>query len=98
MAGSMRDVWGGFVVMIVCVTTGLIVAVAVGPVIDTIHASFLHAGIYTISDPVWADPSFAANTSILINLAYLVQYIIPLFGVGVFFLTIFRRYRRDIYE
>ncbi len=89
---SARSMWSGFLVFLICSVTALIMFFALGTVVDNVSDQFYISGFYDLSDnPEW-EGSYGNTTAPMINIFYFALYLIPILGLAVFILSIFRRY------
>jgi len=82
----------GFITMVVCIVTGLLLSYFGGMILDTLYAGLDGMGINGGAGTTWDS---TGEINIFINLFYAVCYGFPLIGVGVFGLSLTRRNRYD---
>lgn len=82
----------GFIMMVVCMVTGLLLSYFGGMILDTLYAGLENIGINGGAGTAW-DTTRPIN--IFINLFYAVCYGLPLIGVAIFGLSLTRRNRYD---
>jgi len=86
---TIQSMWSAFIVMIVCGIIGVIAAFGFGLSLDEIHTGFLDAGIYDLNDTQWGY-EYGSTTEPMMNILYVYLYCIPLFGIAVFLLSVFK--------
>ena len=90
---SFWSVFNGFMIMVLSILIGLMLAFGGGIAIDYMHTTFTTAGLYDVPQ-LW---DTSATTATLINLYYFMVYAIPILGVGVFLFTVARKEQYDAY-
>lgn len=86
---SVADMWNGFVVGIVCILVGTLLAFGVGFANDTVLSAFDDAGVYEDTPDGWQDV-YDQTTAPAIDLLYLVPYVTILIGILILGLSVFR--------
>ena len=91
---SVRNMWAGFMVFLICSVVAVIMFFSLGLTVDNITDQFYISGIYEISDPAW-EGSYYDTTEPMISIFYFFLYLIPVLGLGIFIFSAFRKYWND---
>lgn len=94
---SVASIWSAFIVMIVCGIVGVIGAFAFGFALDGIHTGFLDAGVYDLNDTAWGN-EYGSTTEPMMGILFIFLYCIPVFGIVVFLLTVFKDRLRRVWK
>jgi len=87
-------VWQGFVIMVICILIGLLLSMTGGVVVDTIVTELDEQGFDDVPDK-W---NYQGNQNSMVNLFYVVVYIIPLLGIIIFIMSVIARQQYDQQE
>ncbi len=95
---SFSALWQGFIIMVISIVIGVLMSFAGGVVIDTMIDGFTLAGVFDVP----AEWDSLGRVNLLVNIYFFIMYLIPLIGIGNFFITVFKRQKYDkfanIYE
>lgn len=91
---SPRSLVGSFVIMLFCVLLGIILNVTLAYGVDELLVRFGNVGCYDVS-AVW---DTSASLARIVNVFYLLMYVIPAFGIAFFILAAVRRQQYDKYS
>jgi hypothetical protein len=91
---SAKSLFNGFTVMIYCILIGIIMNISYAHGLDVMLVKFGTMGMFDVP-AVW---NSSATVTRLVNLFYLMMYIIPALGVGYFFITAVKRQEYDRYK
>ncbi len=94
---TVSSIWSAFIVMIICGVVGVIAAFAFGLSVDEIHMSFLDANMYNLENTDW-DNGYSSTVEPMMGILYIFLYCIPLFGVAVFLLSVFKDRLKRIFR
>lgn len=86
---SVSDMWNGYVVGIVLIVVGIVIAFGVGMTNDVVIDAFDDAGVYDDTPEEWQDIQ-DSTTSTAIDLLYVVPYLSILSGLLIIGLSVFR--------
>lgn len=93
---SVSSMFSGFVVMIVCCIIGLVCAFGIGLANDNILSGLDDAGVYEDTPDEWQGV-YDQTTAPTIDLMYFCIFLIPLSGLVIFGLTVFKdQWRRRL--
>lgn len=86
-----QSVWEGFIIMVFMIVFGVALSIAAGFAIDTTQDLFMDSGF--LDDPGPWDQSYTVN--IMVNLIYVIVYLVPIIGIWNFIVVILRYQRYD---
>lgn len=71
-----------------------ILAFVFGMATGTMQGGFFAAGLYSVSDSEWSG-FYEGTVASMINILYMTIYLVPLVGLIIFVLSVFKRYWRE---
>lgn len=74
-----------------CCLSGLILATVGGPVLDILHDQFSRMGLFDLP-PAW---DTTTHYMTLVDLFYVLPYLLPMFGLFVLMVTIYHWYQEE---
>jgi len=91
---SAKSLFNGFMVMVYCVFIGIALNISLAHGLDVMLVKFADLGVFDVS-AVWDS---SATVTSLVNLFYLMEYVIPAIGVAYFIVSATRRQEYDKYK
>ncbi len=92
---NFRDLWGGFVIMVVACFMGLVMALVGGMVLDNVFTGVDDLGWFDEYGNTW--DSDWGNMFSLVNLYYFLCALFPIVGIACFVKTVIARQGYDEY-
>lgn len=92
--GDFRDFFGGFLIMIAFCFIGLLFAFGGGLMLDQTTTKLHDSGITDNMDPGW-EVGYQGRVDLMKNIFFWGARLMPLLGIGIFFITIVRKTRYD---
>lgn len=93
---SVSSMWNGYLVGLVFIVVGIVCAFGIGIANDNILTGLTDAGVYEDTPEEWQS-SYDSTTAPAIDLMYFCIYLMPLFGVVIIGLTVFKdQWRRRL--
>ena len=91
---SANSLFKGFSVMVYCLVLGLALNISLAHGLDSMLVKFGEMGVFDVPS-IWDSSAVVTR---LVNMFYLMMYIIPMIGVAYFVLTAVRRQEYDKYK
>lgn len=94
---NFRDVWGGFLIMVVFCLTGAVMALSGGIVYDHMHSHMDGMGWFDDAPDTWTEGGTWSNLITTMNLWYGLCMLFPIVGIAAFFKSVIARQGYDQY-